>query len=257
MDAFELLRQGKLQDAIDATIALVKKQPTAVDHRYNLAGLCVLQGDLDRADTHLDAISSLRPDLAVAVGVYRSCLEGEEERRRVYAGAASPGLPPETTDGLEARIRLRQQLATGGDAAAALAACQEPPVAGQLDGADFASLVDHDDTLGPVLEVFAGGRYLWVPFAGLRSLQFAAPRGLLDFLWTSCDFEDREGRRATVHVPVLYAGTSAREDPLVRYGRVTEWEDEGGIAFRGFGPRVLRADDREIPLLEVRTVRFS
>lgn len=258
MEAFDLLRRGELEAAISALVDQVRRAPAEVDHRYNLAGALVLNGDLDRADTHLDAISTMRPELTVAVSVFRNCLQAEEERRRVFAGRATPGRPPEPSPIVEHRIALRQRLLDGGDVAAAFAACaDEPGTPGELDDVPFASLADHDDGLGGVLEVFAGGRYLWLPFANIRSLEFSAPRGLLDFSWAAAEFEDRDGRRATIHVPVMYAGTSTHANPLVRAGRVTEWEDERGVVFRGFGPRVLRVDDRELPLLDVRAVRFA
>ncbi|MCA8951016.1 MAG: hypothetical protein KDE27_16040 [Planctomycetes bacterium] len=258
MDAFELLKTGDLASAIEATIGAVRAHPTDVGHRYNLAAMLVMQGDLDRADTHLDAISTLDPKLAVAAAVFRACLEAEEERRRVFAGTAKPGMPPAGAEAIERRVELHERLRAGDDANAAMAACAGDAAGqGELDGATFRSLADQDETLGGVLEVYASGRYLWLPLNGFRSLDFAAPKGLLDLVWASCEFEDRDGRRATVHVPVLYADTAAHADPLVRVGRVTAWTDCDGIAFRGHGPRLLQVDDREVPLLDVRSIRFE
>ncbi|MCC7398646.1 MAG: hypothetical protein IT455_16375 [Planctomycetes bacterium] len=258
MEVVELLRRGELQAAIEAATNGVRRAPADIDQRYSLVALLAMQGELDRADSHLEAIGSLRPDLAFAVSVYRSCLEAEEERRRVFDGKAEPGRPPEPSAIVDRRITLRRCLLGAGDAAAAMSACaDEPPVAGTLDGRPFAALVDHDDALGGVLEVFASGRYLWLPFANLRSLSFEPPKGLFDLLWVGCNFEDHDGRRALVHVPVLYAGSHTHADPLVRCGRKTEWSDEAGVAFRGFGPRVLRADDQEVPLLDVRRIDLT
>lgn len=258
MDVVELLRRGELQKALEAATDGVRRSPTDIDQRYALVALLTMRGELDRADSHLEAISSLRPDLAFAASVYRACLEAEEERRRVFEGKAMPGRPPEPSAIVDNRIALRRSLLGDGDPGAAMAACaDEPRVSGTMDGDAFASLADHDDALGGVLEVFASGRYLWLPFANLRSLSFEEPKGLFDLLWAGCNFEDRDGRRAAVHVPVHYAGTSTHPDPLVRCGRKTEWADEGGVAFRGFGPRVLRADDREVPLLDIRRIELA
>ncbi|MBZ0151966.1 MAG: virulence protein SciE type, partial [Planctomycetes bacterium] len=74
MEVVELLRRGELQAAIEAATNGVRRAPADIDQRYSLVALLAMQGELDRADSHLEAIGSLRPDLAFAVSVYRSCL---------------------------------------------------------------------------------------------------------------------------------------------------------------------------------------
>ncbi|MGE3171977.1 MAG: type VI secretion system accessory protein TagJ [Planctomycetota bacterium] len=260
MEALELLKQGDLTGALERQVAAVKKQPADASLRYNLAAMLVMRGELDRAETHLLAIGTLQADLAPAVSTYLQLLQSEEERRRVFAGAQEVAAPPDAMAAIAGRRELRLHLARG-DAAAAGAAHGALPAAtdraGTIDGRAFRRFGDADEGLGPVLEVFATGRYLWWPLDGIRSMKFEAPRGLLDFLWAPCEFELDSGRTARAHVPVLYAGSLGHEDAAICRARRTEWVDEHGLVFRGLGQRLFAVDGDEVPLLEVREVRFS
>lgn len=260
MDCFDLLKKGDLAGATEQMTTLVRKQPGDADHRYHLAGLLAMRGELDRAETHLATIAKLEPQLAGATGIYLGLVQAEEERRRVYAGTAAATAPPDAREDIAPRQRLRRALA-GDDAAAAGAAMaaigRQTTGPGAIDGAAFAALGDADESLGSVLEVFAGGRYLWWPLAEIAALEFDAPRGLLDFLWLPCQLTGRDGRRARAHVPVAYAGSLGHADADVCRAHRTEWVDEHGVAFRGFGQRLFVADGVERPLLETRSVTFA
>src|SRR5256884_9996718 len=59
-----------------------------------------------------------------------------------------------------------------------------PRASGTLNGRPFATLEDADPRIGPRLEVFAAGRYLWIPFAHLAPVRMSAPKRLRDLLWT-------------------------------------------------------------------------
>jgi type VI secretion system protein ImpE len=200
----------------------------------------------------------------MAVSMYRSLLAAEEERARAYAGKAPPNVAPEAEaagmvhDRIAALTLVQNERWADAQVLLARAQNSEAPRAGSLDSVAFASLADYDELLGPVLEVFAGGRYFWVPFLRLQRVEITAPRSSLDLLWLPATIFEHGGVEARVHLPVHYAGTHTHADPLVRAGRKTVWEDVGGVAFRGFGPRLLLADGaRDVPLLSVRSIRFG
>ena len=259
MQAITLFQQSKLDEAIRSQTEALLADPTNVDGRYHMAGLLAFAGEFDRALAHLDFIAGERPELAPAVAMYVSSVHGEEERRRIYTAGHVPGTDPENETAVKRRVHLRQHLAAGDAQGAAKVmaeiAAEAVPQA-SLAGAEPVPFLDHDDGLGALLEVFVGGRCLWLPTGNLRSLEFTPPRGLLDLLWAQCAIETRTGQRYAAHVPVLYAGTAARSDPQVRCGHKTEWQDELGVAFRGYGQRVFVAGDQEIGVLELRSVRF-
>lgn len=259
MEAIQLFQQSKLDEAIQAQTAALRQQPTDIDGRYHLAGLLAFAGQFDRALAHLDFIAGERPELAPAVAMYVSSVHAEEERRRCYTAGHVPGTDPANEAAVKRRVHLRQRLAAGETSAAGQLAAEiaaEPVPLASLDGAAPVPLRDQDDGIGALLEVFVGGRCLWLPTWNLRSVEFSPPRGLLDLLWAQCAIVTRTGERYAAHVPVLYAGTAARSDAQVRTGHKTEWEDELGVAFRGYGQRVFVAGEREVGMLELRSVQF-
>ncbi|MBL8747751.1 MAG: hypothetical protein JNK78_01220 [Planctomycetes bacterium] len=262
MEAISLFQQSRLDEAIASLSNQLRQQPADLDLRYAMAGLVAFAGDFDRALVHLDFIAAENPALATAVAMYTSSMHAEEERRRIYATGHVPGTDRENEQAVKRRVQLRQQLRAGdaGAAATTMATIAAEPVANAaVDGAGVAAarFADMDEGFGAVLEIFVGGRCLWVPTQNLRSLEFVAPRGLLDLLWAQCAITTTAGVRYSAHLPVLYHGTHARSDAQVRCGHKTEWHDELGVAFRGYGARVFTVGDREVGILELRKVQFA
>lgn len=54
---------------------------------------------------------------------------------------------------------------------------------GQWNGGAFDWISDSDSRTGPVLELIAGGVYIWLPFSQIRSLKSPRPAHLTDLLW--------------------------------------------------------------------------
>ena len=263
MTAQQLWKEGRLDEAVEAQIAEVRSHPGDADRRYFLFGLLCLTGDLDRASRQLDALGVGDPKLQGTAVVYRNLLASEMERRRVYAGESRPVTPPNAPASLTRRVDALAASAAGrNDEAAALLAQaveDEGACAGSCDGKSFAALCDTDELLGPALEVFAGGRFLIVPFASLRSVEIAEPKHLLDLVWASTRLQMTDGMDADVHLPVLYEGTYAATNSPVRLGRGTEWYD-AGAAVRGRGQKVLSLggdDDTDRALLAIRALEFA
>lgn len=268
MSPHDHFQSGRLAEALAAQTAEVKSNPTDVERRYTLFAFLCFAGELERADKQLDVLTSIDPKIEVGSRIYRQLLASEMQRRRVYEGTAEPMLPP--TAPLHANLRLealaqhrsgnRSELTTLLDRAAEAS----PDLSGFVNDRAFQSMGDADGLLGSVLEVFAGGRYLWLPFEEIRSLTLDAPRHLLDLLWTAADLVDREGTEASVHIPATYALTSPSVDDAIRLGRATIWSYDSGWE-RGQGQRLLdvvAADPEkdpttEIPWLSIRSLRFD
>lgn len=260
MEAITLFQQCRLDEALASLTAALRSKPTDLDLRYHMVGLLAFRGEFDRALVHLDFIAGERPELATAAAMYESALHGEEERRRIVESGHVPGTDPEHEAAVKARVRLRAAVAAGDEAAAGAAMAviaAEPAVTAVVDGAAAAPCRDYDDGLGAMLELFVGGRCLWVPFRTLRRVELPAPRGLLDLLWRPCAIETCTGSRYHAHLPVLYAGSAGHADPQVRCGRRTEWVDQLATGFRGFGQRTFLVGDTERPVLDLREVAFG
>jgi type VI secretion system protein ImpE len=171
------------------------------------------------------------------------------------------GFPCHVEARLDALRALREGRAADARSALERAERARPALEGKVDGEPFADLFDSDELLGPVLEVFAGGHYLWLPLERVRTLQIRKPSHQLELLWLPAELEDAAGDTATVHLPALYHGSAAADDAGLRAGRMTEWREQGGLVVRGLGQKVLLArcggDEREVALRELRTLEIS
>jgi type VI secretion system protein ImpE len=261
----ELLRAGRLTDAIAAQTGVVKSRPTDADARFMLFALLCFAGELERAEVHLEAVSVADESTRVGSSLYHALLAAEYERRKVYREGARPVMPPDPPRTVELRLEALAALRSGhADAArTALDAAAEEAVAlsGKLNGEGFDGLRDYDDVLGQILEIYAGGRCLWMPMERIRKLELAEPRQQLDLLWARAELEDVDGEQVTVHLPVLYEGSFEHAKEAVRLGQATEWIDCHAAALRGAGQKVLFTvrgeDERETGLLDVRTLEIQ
>jgi type VI secretion system protein ImpE len=136
-----------------------------------------------------------------------------------------------------------------------------PAFSGTLNGKSFSSLADADPRIGPRLEVFAAGEYLWIPFAHLKSVRMEAPKRLRDTRWLPARVQTgaalRERDLGEVLLPVLCAQSYEHPDAEVRLGRQTEWcADESGQE-APYGLKQLLVDREEFPLLELRELEIA
>ncbi len=261
----ELLAAGEIAQAISAQGALLRARPTDRDARWLLFVLLCYAGEHDRAILQLDTIAQQHPDLGMGSVVYRSLVVAEAERTAVLSRAGNPLLPPDSPAHVDARLEALRALREGraGEARSALERAERarPALEGKLDGEPFTDLIDSDELLGPVLEVLAGGHYLWLPLERVRTLQIRPPKHQLELLWLPAELEDASGDTATVHLPALYFGSATAADARLRAGQLTEWHEQDGLVVRALGQKVLLAqrggEDREVALRELRTLEIS
>jgi len=264
MKADELFQSGRLGDAISEQIATVKKQPTDQDARHMLFVLLCFSGELERAEKQLDVLTGQDERSRAGSSTYYALLGAEYERRKVFEQNSRPVLPPEPAAYAQLRIEALEQLKAG-DAKSAEAKLdqaveQTPAFSGRLNGTPFEALRDDDDVLASVFEVFAGGRYIWIPMGHVRSLELREPDSALDTLWRPARLQDVDGEVADVHLPVLYPGSYGHEQEGVRLGRVTEWVGQGEL-YTGVGQHVfvtIRDGEREErSLLDIQSFEFD
>lgn len=244
MSAEELFRSGRLEEAIAEQTVVVKKSPVDLDSRYMLFVLLCFAGELERADKQLDVLADRDEDARTGSLVYHSLLAAEWERRKVFEEQALPVLPPDAPDYVSIRLDALSSLREGDTEAAELAIDRAveatPELSGKLNGEGFQGLRDYDDLLGTVVEIFAGGRYIWMPMSRVRSLSIDEPNSALDALWLPAKLEDMDGTVADVHLPVLYQPSYSHDREAIRLGRLTEWLERGNL-FTGIGQHLFLA----------------
>lgn len=231
----ELLDRGNLAGALQALTAEVRDNPTDTKRRTFLFELLCFAGEFDRAEKHLEVLSQASQSASLGTLLYRTALHAERLRKEMFAKKEYP-------------VRSEEMAA-------------EQPRSGTLNGAAFQTFADSDPRIGPRLEVFAAGSYMWIPFEHIESISIPAPRRLRDLLWTPAivrtgpAFQERE--LGELFVPVLSPFSWKHSDDAVRLGRATVWEtDESGEAIP-FGQKMFLMNDEEVPVLELHSLQFT
>lgn len=257
-NAEELVRAGRLDDALKTLSERVRAEPNIARHRIFLFQLLTLRGEWSRALTQLNVVGEMDASALLMVNTCRPLLQCEALRTEVFAGAVSPvifGEPKSWVAGLVQALKLDQQgKAAEAEAARAAAFEQAEGVAGSLDGEPFEWIADADSRLGPCLELIVNGRYGWVPWTHLRKLSIEAPSDLRDLVWAAAQITWAAGGETIGFIPVRYEGSQSQADPLLQMARKTEWRDLGSGDYAGLGQRLLTTDRGDHPLLEVREI---
>ena len=224
--ARELWAAGRLDAAIEQLGVELRSNPTDAQRRTFLFELLTFAGQYDRAEKQLDVLARAGSDAEVGTMLYRAALQAE---------------------------RVREHMFATGDYPAALAPA---PVAGTLNGRPFLSIEDADPRLGARLEVFAGGRYLWLPFAHVAAVRIEAPVHLRDLRWLPARIATNESVRdmelGEVLLPSLTPAAWRHEDAALRLGRATDWDELPDGDYAPIGQKMLRVDDELVPLVDVR-----
>lgn len=231
MSAKELFQAGKLDEAIAALGAEVRDNPTDVRRRTFLFELLCFQGEYDRAEKHLHLLADASPDAQMGAVLYFSALHAERVRRDLFQKKDYPSEP-----------------ASGNERG------------GTLNGDPFQTFEDADPRIGPRLELFAAGAYLWIPLEHVESIEIQPPKRLRDMLWAPALVRTGPAFRGTelgeVLLPVLTPFSSTHSDDDVRLGRSTVWQEMDGQAVP-LGQRMFSVDGEDVPLLEIRKVEFA
>ncbi len=257
----DLYRAGRLQLALDAQLAEVKAHPADAGRRLFLFELAAFSGDDARARRQLDALPPAEnPGIAAAAEQYRMCLDADAARRAFFESGTRPGTLEPAPEHVKLRFEGCDRLRTGHpvEAAKLFAQADEAcgPVAGALNGAPFSAIRDADDRLGPVLEVFARGKYLWVGLDQLDAVVCNAPKFPRDLLWFPAKVMAASGEIGDVFLPTLYAGSGSHADEAIKLGRTTDWNDGDGPAI-GFGAKLFFRDEEAHSLLDWRQLEVN
>jgi len=227
MSPRELFQAGKLDEAVQALGAEVRDNPTDARRRTFLFELLCFQGQWDRAEKHLHLLADSSKESKLGAVLYFSALHAERTRHDLFAKKDYPHAPAEGN-----------------------------PRGGTVDGRPFETIEDADPRVGPRLEIFAAGAYLWIPFEHIETIEIQEPKRLRDLLWipalvrTGPAFKDKE--LGEVLLPVLAPFSYQHADGNVRLGRSSEWLD--GIPS---GQRAFSIDDEDVPILEIRKIEFT
>ena len=262
MDAQEHYRAGRLKEAVEAASEAVRKSPADSDRRGLLAEFLLLAGNLDRADLQLDAMTKSDAQSAPHVAALRQLVRAEQARRQVFAEGRVPEFAGLPTDAMKERLRATVLLRSGqvDEASKALAAAEaaRKPVHGTCDGAAFDDLRDLDDVTADFFEVLTTtGKYFWIPFDRVISVEFRAPKRPRDTLWRKAAMSVKDGPEGEVYLPAVYVDVDGKSDDGARLARTTDWLGGDGKPVRGVGQRTLLVGETARPILDIREIRIE
>jgi type VI secretion system protein ImpE len=209
----------------------LRGNPTDAQRRAFLFELLSFAGAWDRAEKQLDVLAKAGNMAEAGTMQFKAAITAERVREHMFDTGDFPTQPAPA------------------------------PVAGTLNGTPFSRLEDADPRLGARLEVIAGGRYLWIPFAHLASVTMAAPSKLRDLHWITAQLRTgpsvRDLELGEVLLPAITPGAWRSPDDELRLGRATDWEEAPDGDFLPVGQKLLRVDDRLVPLLDVRELHIT
>lgn len=258
MDAREILRSGDLKGSLEALKQEVRKAPRDARLRTFLFQMFCVTGEWDRALTQLTVSAELDPLGIPMSQTYQSAIRCEILREKVFRGENSPTVLGDPGNWVPLLIEANKLLATGKPEEAARlrdrAFEAAPETSGSLNGVPFAWLADADPRLGPVLEVFVNGNYMWVPYARLSAVTFEAPEDVRDQVWMPARFRWSNEGEAVGFVPTRYPGSATSNNPAIAQSRVTDWHDVSADWSLPLGQRMLVSDGDETALMDARSL---
>jgi type VI secretion system protein ImpE len=262
LTASEHFQAGRLQQAVDAALADVKKHPSDTDRRGLLAELLCFVGDWERADKQVDTLGHQDPKAIVGLSLIRQLIRAEVTRKECFQDGRPPELLSEPTPNLTMSLEALVAIRAGDRAQAAQilaeAEQQRPAMAGTCGDQRFADFRDLDDLTAGVFEVLTStGKYFWIPIERVQSIVFQPPKRPRDLLWRQAEMTVEDGPYGDVYLPALYFGSSQEQDDQLRLGRGTDWTGGDGEPMRGRGQRMFLAGDDATPIMQLTTIEFS
>lgn len=266
MSVQSLIQDGKLTDAIAAATAEVKQSPMRPELRLVLAELVSLTGNIDRADTIVEAAKKLQDGQSPGLTMFRQLLRGEAARAQWFQEGRAPetrSMPtPDFSNAIQTVVEYR-----GGQLAAAAqlvsSAAESLAFPGQIkltsgEEHSFDIFRDLNDLTAPVAELISlTGKLFWVPWSDFISIRFEPAKTLRDVFWRPVECAFTDGAIERYFMPTIYSGTANSDKDTLRLGQETDWKELGEGLISGVGLRMFLAGDQTPTVLEVAEVRFN
>ena len=256
LSAEEYFQQGQIDLAVSAAAERVKKMPNDEQARTFLVELLCVQGDLERADTQLNALMTLKPDLALAVATWRQLIHAAQARLDVYQLKAKPEIIEEPTRAIKNALDILLALDEKDEERLSMLVPQidDEPQVNQffINSNEPAILRDLDDITANIFELLGtNGKYFWVDFSQVVELRLEKPSRILDILWRKANVVLTNGTEGEVYIPATYPLSNSDEAIL---GKKTQWHQSFSL-YQGIGLRTWLCGDEEITINDIESLR--
>jgi type VI secretion system protein ImpE len=261
MEAKELLQNGQLDEALSELEGQIRNDPSNAKLRVFLFQLLSVLGDWERALTQLNVAAELDSINLLMAQVCRAALNCEALRAEIFAGKRSPLMFGEPAEWIGWLVQANQMIAEGKYQASKeireRAFEAATAVAGSVDGKPFEWISDADSRLGPILEAIFDGKYYWVPFTAIKTIQIEPPADLRDLVWLPVQFTWVNGGQTAGLIPTRYPDSQNSEDSAILMARKTDWIERPGDLYLGLGQRMLATDTDDFPGLPIRQINLK
>jgi len=260
--ASSLFKAGKLAPAIEAANAALRKNPADLGARVLLAELLVFAGNLERADTILDAAAQIEPTVGVGVAEFRQLIRAAVARRQHRREGRMPEFLGEPTPALRSCLAALVALRSGDleEAARSTAEAEatRPRVPGRVGDVPFDDFRDVDDLHAAFFEVLTTtGKYFWIPTERVESVEFHPPRRPRDLAWRRASVSVAAGPDGEVYLPVIYDWEKSDLADEFLLGRATDWTAPESGPVLGIGQRVFLVGEEASSIMDLTTLRFG
>ncbi len=259
-EAKALLKAGKLNDAVQATLNAVKQKPTDITARIFLFELSCFSGDWERGEKQLDVIGQQDVDAMIGSQIFKQNFKAERDRLSLFSEGLIPEClmpPPNYVEGLLNAIALVKDEKLK-EARAVIDQVEEnrPAFTCKVNGADSSDFRDFNDLTSCVFEAIVKESYTWLPFEQVEKVKFLEAKSLRDNFWMQAEVEMTNGTKGEMFLPGLYSGSFKSDIDEIRLGRVTDWRDIGEDLYIGEGMRLFQHDGGHIPMSEIESIEF-
>ncbi len=255
----DYLKQGDLNESLRLLQEQVKKQPANSEYRIFLFQLLSIMGQWERALTQLRVVKEL-DDKAIALAqMYQQIIICEQFREQVFSGSKKPLIVGEPNKWIALLIQALK-LATEEKYVASLelrsqAFEEAPKIAGTINDDAFVWLADSDVRIGPVIEAFINGRYIWTTLENLSDIIIEKPADLRDLVWLPAHFTWKNGGENYGLLPTRYP-YSYQSDPLLALSRKTIWQEYSNDLSIGYGQKMWITDIADYPMMETWIIKI-
>lgn len=266
MSIDDAIQSGNLAEAVTLATDEVKRNPTLVEARIVLAELMCFAGNLDRADSLVEAATKIRGNIAPGLMLYRQLLRGEVARQQWYNEGRAPEVKSEPSEELATSMQVVVDYRAKDYSAAAKSVAklnESRPLKGTLqlksgDEVPFEGFRDMSDLSAMVAEFISMmGKFYWVPWSTIKTIKFEPVGQLRDVLWRPLSCVTFAGVEDRFFMPCLYPGSAAAAQEVLRLGQSTDWVSHGDDLVTGLGLRMFLAGDATPTILEINQIQFE
>ncbi len=254
MEAKTLYQNGQLTAAIAAAVTDTKRYPADIARRDVLRELLCIAGDYERADKQLEIMALQDKQASLGIALQRQLLRAAQARYQVFKQGRLPELIGEATPNislhLQALAELRMQQYAKAAELLAIAEQQRSQLTGRHNGLTFVGIRDLDDLNAGFVELLtSNGKYYWLDFSQIRSIELREPTSLLELHWRRALIEVSGGPEGEVYLPTTYFDFSENLDESVLLGQQTLWQETAKGLVQGQGQKMWLLGDEAINMM--------